>query len=125
MNRLPVAPLFAACWLLASLAASAAPPAPAPSAAAPSAAFKASVAARQSHEECRQLEAGAAHRYHWRTTSPVDFNIHHHHGDAVTYALKRSAMRGDGGTFTATEGGEYCWTWTALNRAATLEGGIR
>jgi hypothetical protein len=122
MNRLPVAPLLAASLLAAAFAASAAPAAVS---AAPSVSFKSAIPARESHEECRHLDAHATRNYHWRTNAPVDFNIHFHDGDAVTYALKREAMRGDGGTFTAPASAEYCWTWTALNRPAKLEGGIK
>jgi hypothetical protein len=53
----------------------------------------------------------------------VDFNIHYHRGDEVFYPVKRERMRGDGGTFTAKSGEDYCWMWTA-KAAAKIEGRI-
>ncbi len=77
------------------------------------------------HEECVRLEAGQSRRYYWRASGPVDFNIHFHRGGEVTYPVKREAMRGDGGSFTAPSGEDYCWMWTARERAVKLEGRIR
>ena len=77
------------------------------------------------HEECAHLDAGQMRHYYWRASAPVDFNIHFHHGDEVSYPVKRDAMRGDGGTFTAKASEDYCWMWTALDRPVKLEGRIR
>jgi len=87
--------------------------------------FHASLAPGAGHEECVRLEAGQSRRYYWRASGPVDFNIHFHRGDAVTYPVKREAMRGDGGTFTAQSSEDYCWMWTARDRAVKLAGRIR
>ena len=76
------------------------------------------------HEECVRLEAGAKRRYHWKSDAPVDFNVHYHEGPEVFYPVKRDAMRGDGGTFTAKIAQDYCWMWTARNAAATVTGSI-
>jgi hypothetical protein len=83
-----------------------------------------SVEARKSHEECLRIEAGEKRRYHWRASAPVDFNVHFHRGDEVVYPIKRDGMRGDGGTFVAKTGGDYCWMWTARNTPARIEGGV-
>ena len=77
------------------------------------------------HEECVHLDAGQARHYYWRATGPVDFNIHFHHGEEVSFPVKRDAMRGDGGTFTAKSGEDYCWMWTARDKPVKLEGRIR
>jgi 5-formaminoimidazole-4-carboxamide-1-beta-D-ribofuranosyl 5'-monophosphate synthetase len=69
------------------------------------------------HEECLRLEAGQKRRYYWKSSAPVDFNIHYHRGDEVFYPVKRERMRGDGGTFTAKSGEDYCWMWTAKGPA--------
>ena len=76
------------------------------------------------HEACMRLEAGDKRKYHWKSTVPVDFNIHYHRGPEVFYPVKRDGMRGDGGTFTAKTGEEYCWMWTGRNQAAKIEGRI-
>ena len=76
------------------------------------------------HEECARVEAGQSRRWHWKSDVPVDFNIHYHRGDDVFYPVKRDRMRGDGGTFTAKSGEDYCWMWTARDGAAKIEGRI-
>jgi hypothetical protein len=75
------------------------------------------------HEACVRLEAGAKRRWYWKSSAPVDFNIHYHRETEVFYPVKRERMRGDGGTFTAKTGEDYCWMWTAKN-AAKVEGKI-
>jgi len=54
----------------------------------------------------------------------VDFNIHYHRGKDVFFPVKRNAMRGDGGTFTAKTAEDYCWMWTARDAPAKVEGRI-
>ena len=76
------------------------------------------------HEECARVEAGQSRRWHWKSDVPVDFNVHYHRGDEVFYPVKRDRMRGDGGTFTAKSGEDYCWMWTARDAAAKSEGRI-
>ncbi|MBL0141486.1 MAG: hypothetical protein IPP91_05330 [Betaproteobacteria bacterium] len=68
-------------------------------------------------EECLRLEAGNSRRFEWFSNLPVDFNIHFHQGDTVTYPVKLNGQRKGGGRFTATVGEDYCWMWTA--KAAT------
>ena len=87
-------------------------------------AVSASLEARKMHEECQRLEAGDKRRYHWKSTAPVDFNIHYHQGPEVFYPVKRDGMRGDGGTFTAKIAQDYCWMWTARDAPAKVEGSI-
>ena len=76
------------------------------------------------HEECVRLEAGQSRRWHWKSSAPMDFNIHYHRGEDVFYPVKRDAMRGDGGTFTARTGEDYCWMWTARTAPGKIEGRI-
>ena len=76
------------------------------------------------HEECLRIEAGDKRKYHWKSSAPVDFNIHYHRGPEVFYPVKRVAMRGDGGTFAAKNTEEYCWMWTARDAEARIEGAI-
>lgn len=76
------------------------------------------------HEECLRLEAGEKRRYHWKASRAVDFNIHYHRGEEVVYPIRRKAMRGDGGSFTARTGEEFCWMWTARKAPARIEGQI-
>jgi hypothetical protein len=82
------------------------------------------LAPRKVHEECARMEAGESRRWHWKSSTPVDFNIHYHRGEEVFYPVKRDGMRGDGGTFTAKTGEDYCWMWTAREAPTKVDGKI-
>src|SRR5215471_13027122 len=116
----PMKRLLAATWavLLPALAAAADPPANTPEK------FAVSLEGGGEHEECVRLEAGQSVHYYWRASGPVDFNIHFHREGEVSYPVKRAAMRGDGGIFTAKSAEDYCWMWTALDKPVKLEGKI-
>src|SRR5436853_3295574 len=86
--------------------------------------FAATLAPRESHEECARLGKDEARRYHWKSDAAVDFNIHYHDGPEAIYPVKRDGMRGDGGTFKAKTAQDYCWMWTARDKPAKLEGRI-
>jgi hypothetical protein len=77
---------------------------------------------KKDFEVCTKMAKGETRRYHWKSDNAVDFNIHHHKGAEVFYPVKRAAMRGDGGSFTAKAADEYCWMWTARNAKAKLDG---
>jgi hypothetical protein len=64
-------------------------------------------------EECLRLDAGKSRTFEWTSDGPVDFNIHYHEGDKVTYPVKLNGQSKGGGRFTATAGEDYCWMWTA------------
>ena len=70
------------------------------------------------------MAAGEKRRYHWKSTAPVDFNIHYHEEPEVFYPVKRDGMRGDGGTFTARKPQDYCWMWTGRKATARVEGQV-
>ena len=108
-------PALAAFAALAAAAADA--PAPRP--------FEVKLQPGETHEECLHLDRGAKRSYYWHADGPVDFNVHYHRGDRPIYPLKRDGMRGDGGSFVAKVGQEYCWMWTARDRGVRLEGEIK
>jgi hypothetical protein len=100
---------------------------PALAADAPSAAgtpFAVTLEAKKLHEECVKLDAGEKRKYYWKSDAAVDFNIHYHEGAEVFFPVKRDAMRGDGGIFTAKIAQDYCWMWTARDKPVKLEGKI-
>ena len=70
--------------------------------------FSVSLKPGEMHEECVRLEAGQKRDYSWKSDAPLDFNIHYHEGNKVSYPVERAAMRGDGGTFIAKIGQDYC-----------------
>jgi hypothetical protein len=98
---------------LAALAASASVAAAQSSSSSSSAAIATTLAPGKPYEACMTLGAGDQRRWYFKADGPVDFNIHSRDGDAVTYAVKRERMRGDGGTFVAKSARDYCWVWTA------------
>jgi hypothetical protein len=110
--------------LLGLLAAALVLPAAAAPAKTPDLVVEVNLAPKKVHEECARLEAGEARRWHWKSSTPVDFNIHYHRGEEVFYPVKRDGMRGDGGTFTAKTGEDYCWMWTARNAPTKVDGRI-
>ena len=68
-------------------------------------------------EECLRLEAGRSRSFSWSADGPVDFNIHFHHGDKVSYPVKANGRRKGGGKFTASAGEDYCWMWSTKEGA--------
>jgi hypothetical protein len=110
--------------LLALIAATLVLPAAASPAKTQDLAVEVNLAPKKVHEECARLEAGDSRRWHWKSSTPVDFNIHYHRGEEVFYPVKRDGMRGDGGTFTAKTGEDYCWMWTAREAPSKVEGKI-
>jgi hypothetical protein len=64
-------------------------------------------------EECLHLAAGKSRTFDWTADGPLDFNIHFHHGDNVTYPVKLNGQSKGNGKFTAKAGEDYCWMWTA------------
>ena len=68
-------------------------------------------------EECLRLEAGRSRAFEWTSDVPVDFNIHFHKGDQVSYPVKADGQKKGRGRFTASAGEDYCWMWTARDAA--------
>ena len=86
--------------------------------------FSVTLEPAKSHEECLPIGAGQKRRYHWKSDTPVDFNVHYHRETEIFYPVKRVAMRGDGGLFSARSGEDYCWMWVARDKPAKIEGRI-
>ena len=86
--------------------------------------FRVKLEPKAMHEECVKLQAGEKRNYYWKADNAVDFNIHYHDGPEVFYPVKREGMRGDGGSFAAKIGQDYCWMWTARDKPVKLEGRI-
>jgi hypothetical protein len=74
-------------------------------------------------EECLRLEAGRSRAFEWTADGPVDFNIHYHQGDNVTYPVKLNGESKGRGKFTAQAAQDYCWMWTA-RRPTRLTGSL-
>ena len=75
------------------------------------------------HEECLTVAKGKTVDFEWSTTKPVDFNIHFHHGDEVSYPVKADNAKQKKGRFSPGSKEDFCWMWTA-NAATRLTGRI-
>ena len=64
-------------------------------------------------EECVRLEAGRSRAFEWTSDAALDFNIHYHAGDKVSYPVKLGNQKKGRGKFTASTSQDYCWMWSA------------
>jgi hypothetical protein len=63
-------------------------------------------------------------RYRFRSTSPVDFNIHFHRGKDVFYPIRQTGVTEVNGTFRADAADDYCLMWEQRQGAAEIQGHI-
>lgn len=76
-------------------------------------------------ERCLTLAAGEAIRYRFRASAPVDFNIHYHRGDEMSFPVRRAAVREIDATFRAKRADGYCLMWERAGEGkAQVEGSI-
>jgi hypothetical protein len=74
-------------------------------------------------ERCLKLAAGESIRYGFRSTAPVDFNIHFHRGAEVVYPVQQAAVREAEASFVAPAADDYCLMWEHAGAgSATVEG---
>jgi hypothetical protein len=95
----------------------------APAAASSSNAFDVALDATKQHESCLRLAKGESARYEWKSSAPLDFNIHYHQGNEVFYPVKKDGATSGKDTFKAPLEQDFCWMWTA-SRKAQLEGKV-
>ncbi len=87
-------------------------------------AFRFTLPAGKTREECMRLEKGESRRYHFKVDTKLHFNIHYHREKEVFYPVKDDSTRRKSGTFKAPASEEYCWMWTA-KVPAKVEGRIQ
>ncbi len=69
-------------------------------------------------EYCGGLKSGDKVVWHFEATAPLDFNIHHHVGEAVHFAAKQEGVAISRGELNAPSDQDYCWMWTNNSSAA-------
>ncbi len=74
--------------------------------------FKKVIAPADSHERCRKLNPGQELRYSFKTTEPVDFNIHYHKDSDIHYQVSEEKRKTGKGTFLSEKKQLYCMEWT-------------
>jgi hypothetical protein len=75
-------------------------------------AFSHAIRPLQIAEECFKLPAGQTIEYAFRSSEPLDFNIHYHRGKDVEYPVRRAQVQEADGRFTAPSSEEFCLMWT-------------
>lgn len=76
-------------------------------------------------ERCLTLAAGESIRYRFRASGPVDFNIHYHRGNEISFPVKRPAVRELESTFVAPRADGYCLMWEHRGQGvASVEGSV-
>jgi hypothetical protein len=75
----------------------------------------------QIQEECFTLKEGDRVEFAYKSTEPVDFNIHYHEGQAVVMPISREKSREDAGFYTAQLAQGYCLMWEAGAPGAVID----
>lgn len=76
-------------------------------------------------ERCLTLAAGETIRYRFHASAPIDFNIHYHRGNEISFPVKRPALRELESTFTAPRADAYCLMWEQKGQGvASVEGSV-
>lgn len=69
-------------------------------------------------EVCGPLAAGQAVDWQFVADRALAFNIHHHVGKKVEYAVRRQRSKSMTSRFTPAAAADYCWMWTAPKEQA-------
>ena len=72
----------------------------------------ASVASGKFVEVCGKLDPGAAIRWEFEASAPVDFNIHYHVGKAAEFPAKQAQVSAGQDTLRVAVREDYCWMWS-------------
>jgi hypothetical protein len=71
------------------------------------------------------LEREASLAYRFRSTSPVDFNIHYERGNDVFFPVRQTGIKEANGTFHADAADDYCLMWErAGSGSAVIDGSL-
>ncbi|MBI5716329.1 MAG: hypothetical protein HZC37_01425 [Burkholderiales bacterium] len=63
-------------------------------------------------EVCGRLDPGAAIRWGFEASAPVDFNIHYHVGKEVEFPAKQAQVSAGHDTLRVAVREDYCWMWS-------------
>lgn len=69
------------------------------------------------HEDCIQLLPGDSLIYSFRTSDPVDFNIHYHENGKIFYPVSKKNVSDKKGKYNSGEKQFYCLMWTNPQKA--------
>jgi len=72
-------------------------------------------------EACEKLPQGSKVRWSYKSSTPMDFNIHYHEGKDVKFPAKQNASAAAEGALDAATEQDFCWMWANRSQAsATL-----
>ncbi len=63
-------------------------------------------------EICGPLKAGVAIDWSFKNSAPLNFNIHFHKGEEVSYPVQQKGASNLAQKFTPDTAQDYCWMWT-------------
>jgi Cu(I)/Ag(I) efflux system periplasmic protein CusF len=66
-------------------------------------------------EVCGPLKAGVVVDWSFKNAAPLNFNIHFHKGEAVSYPFQQKGASNLAQKFTPETDQDYCWMWTNRN----------
>lgn len=70
------------------------------------------VPAGERYELCAKLSRGTEVKSEFRAGAALDFNVHHHVGSDVIYAVEKSQVDDGHHNLRAGLDQTYCWMWT-------------
>jgi hypothetical protein len=82
--------------------------------------YQTRIAAGRFVEVCGPLPAGLNLAWQFRTSAPIDFNIHYHQGKDVLFPARMSRVDKASDTLRVEVKQDYCWMWSNKT-AATVE----
>lgn len=77
-------------------------------------------------EICEKLPRDAKVVWAFRSSAPLNFNIHYHEGKEVKFPARQDGSSAAEGRLDASLDQDYCWMWTNKeDKAATLDLSLR
>lgn len=64
-----------------------------------------------SMERCLEFKAGQKIEFSFTSQSPVNFDVHHHPGNATLFKIKKENISQLNGDFVSDADDHYCLTW--------------
>ena len=70
-------------------------------------------------EICPEMDAGQSLKFEFESDHQVEFNLHYHEGEKVTYPIEPQKLSSITKTFKAPIKQTYCLMWKGLNEEAS------
>lgn len=73
---------------------------------------KTTISPTQSYEDCAEMTEQNVLVYSFKSSGPVNFNVHYHESGNVTYAVQSNSTSSEEGKFLPDRKQYYCLMWT-------------